>query len=354
MSSSKQDGTAAAAQQLGSMSLGESAERKDNETEPNTKNGTPTKKLCSACGKKSDTLMKCRACKCVWYCDKDCQNKHWKEHKQECMTIKKELDKRGGKLDLGNEKDLLGPLPDLPPREECPICMCVLPIHERLTWYSSCCGNIVCGGCGHQHQMKRGEEGTCAFCREPFPRSDEEALGRLRTRVERNDPQALNNLAMHYIYGQFGLSMDRAKGIDLLRQSAGLGCTKAQAQLGDFHHGHVGSMGLEQNEEAALKYFKEAAEGGRLLSRHNLGCVAGKNGDDVAAMRHWRMSASGGYRKSMRALIECFEEGSLHHNDLAETLQAMYRARAEIKSDDRDKFIAYLKRTGKYREEYEN
>ena len=196
--------------------------------------------------------------------------------------------------------------------------------------------------------MKRGEEGTCAFCREPFPRSDEEALGRLRTRVERNDPQALNNLAMHYIYGQFGLSMDRAKGIDLLRQSAGLGCTKAQAQLGDFHHG--GSMGLEQNEEAAFKYFKEAAEGGRLLSRHNLGCATSP-GD---AMRHWRMSASGGYRKSMRALIECFEEGSLHHNDLAETLQAMYRARAEMKSDDRDKFMAYLKRTGEYREEYEN
>ena len=56
----------------------------------------------------------------------------------------------------------------------------------------------------------------------------------------------------------------------------------------------------------------------------------------------------------MRALIECYENDFLHHGDLAETLQAMYRARAEMKSDDRDKFMAYLKRTGEYREEYEN
>ena len=196
--------------------------------------------------------------------------------------------------------------------------------------------------------MKSGKGRTCAFCREPFPRSDDEYLARLSKRVELKDPVAVYNMSAIYGSGKRGMSMDRAKGIGLLRESAELGCTKAQAQLGDFHHG--GSMGLEQNEEAALKYFKEAAEGGRLLSRHNLGCATSP-GD---AMRHWRMSASGGYRKSMRALIECYENDFLHHGDLAETLQAMYRARAEMKSDDRDKFMAYLKRTGEYREEYEN
>eukprot|EP00561_Arcocellulus_cornucervis_P007023 CAMPEP_0185818742 /NCGR_PEP_ID=MMETSP1322-20130828/21136_1 /TAXON_ID=265543 /ORGANISM="Minutocellus polymorphus, Strain RCC2270" /LENGTH=71 /DNA_ID=CAMNT_0028515879 /DNA_START=19 /DNA_END=231 /DNA_ORIENTATION=- len=71
MASSKEDGTAAAAEQLRSISLGSSAERKndDNETEPTAKNGTPTK-MCSACGKGSNTLKKCNGCKCVWYCDK--------------------------------------------------------------------------------------------------------------------------------------------------------------------------------------------------------------------------------------------------------------------------------------------
>ena len=121
MASTKEDGTAAAAEQLGLLYLGDSAEKNDNGTEPTAKSGTtPTKLLCSACGKKSNTLMKCRACRCVWYCDKDCQNKHRKEHKKDCKRIKVEIDKRGGKVDLGTEMDL-GPLGKLPPQEECPI-----------------------------------------------------------------------------------------------------------------------------------------------------------------------------------------------------------------------------------------
>ena len=36
--------------------------------------------FCSACGEESDTLEKCAACKCVWYCGKNCRNGHRKEH----------------------------------------------------------------------------------------------------------------------------------------------------------------------------------------------------------------------------------------------------------------------------------
>ena len=208
MSQSKEGGTAAAAaEQLGAMSRGESVETKENETENNEdaaeENGTSTK-MCSACGKKSDTAKKCTACKCVSYCDKECQNKHWKEHKKECKRIKKILGKRGGKLDLGTEKDLGGPLPDLPPREECPICMQVLPIHENLHAYFPCCGKAICCGCDHQHLIKCGNGRTCAFCRMESAKSDEEILARALKRVERNDPRALLNTAMSYGYGELG------------------------------------------------------------------------------------------------------------------------------------------------------
>jgi len=50
----------------------------------------------------------------------------------------------------------------------------------------------------------------------------------------------------------------------------------------------------------------------------------------------------------MAGLIAFFERGLLYHNDLAETLQALYLARAELKSEDRDKHIEYLKKTGRY------
>ena len=349
MASSKEDSTTAAAKQLGSMSLDRSAERNDENTRPIAKSGTPTK-MCSVCEKKSDTLKKCRNCKCVWYCDKKCQRKHWKEHTHECKRIQKELDNRGGKSDVGTEKEV-GPLGKVPPREECSICMRMLPIHESLHSYFPCCGKIICCGCDHQHSMKSGKERTCAFCREPMPRSDEEYLARLVKRVERKDPHALLNMAIFHGEGELGLPVDHAKCVDLLRESAGLGCPCAQYNLGNFRDD--GEMGLEQDEEEALKYWEEAAEGGDIFSLHNLGCVEEGFGDHVAAMRHWRLSACGGMRRSMGALIDCFEDGLLRHGDLAETLQVFYRARAELKSDDRDQYIKHLKKTGEYKEHHD-
>ena len=55
----------------------------------------------------------------------------------------------------------------------------------------------------------------------------------------------------------------------------------------------------------------------------------------------------------MGGLLARFEEGLLHHSYLAETLQAMYLARAEMKSEGRDQWIVHLKITGKYKEEYD-
>ena len=349
MASTKEDGTATAAeQQLGAMSLGESVER--NETNEDDTNGTPTKK-CSACGKESDTLMKCRDCKCVWYCDAACQKRHWKVHRKECRRLKKELAKRGGKLDLGNELDL-GPLPDPTPREECPICMRALPLHEGLHRYFVCCKKMICCGCDLQHDRKTKGPRACAFCREPVSKSDEETVARLRKRVEGNDPFAMFTLALDYGFGELGLPVDEAKCIGLLRQSADLGSPPAQYQLGSFYD--LGALGLERNEEEALNLWKEAAEGGNLVARHNLGNIEFRSENHRAAMRHWRLSASGGFKLSIdRLLIKYFEEGLLHHGDLAETLQAFYLARAEMKSENRDQYIVHLKMIGEYREEYE-
>jgi TPR repeat protein len=192
---------------------------------------------------------------------------------------------------------------------------------------------------------------SCAFCREPTPESEKDFLAQLVKRVELNDPTALLNMALHYGDGKFGLPVDHAKCIDLLRQSVGLGYPDAQYQLGTYHQ--FGDMGLERNEEEALKYWRKAAEGGEVYSRHYLGCAEYENGDDVAAMRHWRLSASGGFILPMKCLIASFEDGLLYHGDLAETLHAMYVARTEMRSDDRSQYIRLKKMAGEYEEGYE-
>ena len=43
------------------------------------------KTSCLICNK--PTKFKCSGCKCVSYCSKECQTKHWKEHKSTCKII---------------------------------------------------------------------------------------------------------------------------------------------------------------------------------------------------------------------------------------------------------------------------
>ena len=112
-------------------------------------------------------------------------------------------------------------------------------------------------------------------------------------------------------------------------------------------------MGLAQNKKEAHTYYEKAAEGGHVKSWHNLGGIEFRSDNHLAAMRHFRLSASGGVKHSVGGLIACFEKGFLHHGDLAETLQAFYCASAEMKSEDRDEYIKHLKTTGKYKEEYD-
>ena len=112
-------------------------------------------------------------------------------------------------------------------------------------------------------------------------------------------------------------------------------------------------MGLQQNRKKRSSAIEKAAEGGDVIARHNLGGMEDENGNVVAAMRHWRLSASVGSRFSMDNSIARFEQGLFQHVDLAESLQAFYRARAELKTKSRDKYIELLKRTGEYREDHD-
>ena len=48
---------------------------------------------CGQCNKigKTRELLKCGHCKIVYYCNEDCQRKHWRAHKQICQTLFKEM-----------------------------------------------------------------------------------------------------------------------------------------------------------------------------------------------------------------------------------------------------------------------
>jgi hypothetical protein len=90
---------------------------------------------------------------------------------------------------------------------ECSICCLPMPLVPSKSMLMSCCSKTICRGC-HDANKKRekeaGLEHRCAFCREPFTKSHEEAHKRLMARIKKNDPVALCQMGnKHYHEGDY-------------------------------------------------------------------------------------------------------------------------------------------------------
>ena len=84
---------------------------------------------CAACGKADFNLKACSSCKLVKYCNVDCQRAHRSNHTKACKK----------KAEFIDEKLFAEP----PPREDCPICMIMVPCDEEESVYKSCCGKFA-------------------------------------------------------------------------------------------------------------------------------------------------------------------------------------------------------------------
>ena len=59
---------------------------KDDKKKTGTKTLWVTVFKCFHCGKHGHNLPKCRQCAQAYYCDADCQRKHWKKHRPVCRA----------------------------------------------------------------------------------------------------------------------------------------------------------------------------------------------------------------------------------------------------------------------------
>eukprot|EP00808_Paulinella_micropora_P028937 g4568.t1 len=57
--------------------------------------------VCGFCGAKGKSLLRCSRCKNSFYCDKEHQRKHWKQHKVSCGKAGEGAD---GKAAVGKKK----------------------------------------------------------------------------------------------------------------------------------------------------------------------------------------------------------------------------------------------------------
>jgi len=110
---------------------------------------------CDWCGKPGPT-KNCSGCMSYYYCNRECQLNHWKNHKQLCLALKDEYNIYKGKE--RREKEFLA-FSDKE-KEECAICLEEIELPISLE-----CGHVFCVSCLCQYQTRNLGKGNCPNCR---------------------------------------------------------------------------------------------------------------------------------------------------------------------------------------------
>ena len=242
------------------------------------------------------SLKACKSCMLVKYCNVNCQRNHWKKHKKECKLRAAEL----------RDEALFK---DPPAKDDCPICFlpmpfklinCIslppatimsVPIHDfaeaneelankATETYYSCCGKSICEGCVYSFG-KSGNVGNCPFCKaDRIGKTDLDRVEELMKRVEANDASAIYLMGSNYYHGNEGLLQDSERAIELWKQAAALGSSKA--------HFHLGVYYREGGDSKKSKlHFEAAAMAGREGARCNLGTMEAQSVNMGRALKHW-------------------------------------------------------------------
>ncbi len=280
---------------------------------------------CASCGQAEIDdvkLKKCDGgCDLVKYCSDDCQENHRPQHEEECKT--RLAERRDDDLFTQTERSSLG---------GCPICFLPLSIDMKKSAFMSCCSKIICLGCDYANQMREMEarlERRCAFCREPMPKSRKEYDKYVMNRIKKNDPAAM--VQMGQKRKEEG---DYETALIYLTNAAELEYATAHHSLSIMHH-H--GEGVEKDTETAVYHVEQAAIGGHLDARYNLGCIEVANGDFERARKHFIIAANLGYHDSLKMLRQLYADGHASKEDYAGALRAYQAAVDATKSPEREK-----------------
>ncbi len=285
--------------------------------------------VCASCGIAAIddiTLKFCDDCDLVKYCSVECQENHREKHEEDCKKRKAEL----------HDKQLFSQ-PDISHWGECPICCLPLPIDPSKSTMMSCCCKLICKGCDYANQKREIEQGLrprCPFCREPAPKSKEEGLKRVMTRIKKNnDPVAITEM---------GKRLDRegnyGKALEYYTKAAELGDVGAHSCVGtSYYNGN----GVEKDMKKAVYHWEQAAIGGHPFARCFLGSLEILDKRPDRAMKHLIIAANLGEENSLKLIKDLFVKKVIGKEDYAAALRGYQTALNETKSAERKEGEAF-------------
>merc|ERR1711865_168423 len=252
--------------------------------------GTGHTMRCDNCGQ-ADATKRCTKCKSAYYCDRGCQQKHWKSsHKKKCGTGAEA--EHGQTFHPRSRKGTWYSGCALEDSEDsrCPMCLDNQDnanIGSQSSSMCIACGQMVCGECSPEmcKELK-----ACIMC---------------RATTVLTDPECFN--------GYWKLAHDRTEGRHTPPAMMGIG------------NAYLNGAGVAQSDSSAASWFLRAAEQGHVGAAYNLG-VCYDNGRGVAESRRdavkWhRISAAAGYPESQYNLGCAHYTGEGAERDQAETVR---------------------------------
>jgi hypothetical protein len=216
---------------------------------------------------------------------------------------------------------------------DCPICCLPLPLDPQKSSLIACCSKMICKGCDYANQIRQlglliPQKPSCAFCREPVPKTEEEFDAMLMKRVEKKVPFAMTQMG-----GKRHVKGDYKSAFEYYTKAAELGDVGAHYYLSLMCH--LG-QGVEKDEKKEVYHLEKAAIGGHVDARHNLAVFEERNGRMERAVKHITIAANMGHEGSMKALWKCYARGLVKKDDLNATLRAHQAAVDATKSPQRE------------------
>ena len=226
-------------------------------------------------------------------------------------VISKKLDAMAKKLEEElSGADLFAPLP---PTEDCPICLLPLSRIHDMSNYMSCCGKILCQGCGSEASLrfKRRNAGKedketqcgmpCPFCRTP-ELSGEMCMRQDEARAAQNDVNACFSLAQTYAEG-CEVPVDHMMAIDYWIKAIKLGSATSCSNIATYYH-NGDLLPIDHQRKALLD--RVGALRGCITARHNIAGAENISGNYELAARHWKIAAEGGSQISFNQLKKVY------------------------------------------------
>jgi hypothetical protein len=274
--------------------------------------------VCGYCGKAAvdDVKLKKCACKLVRYCCVECQKSHRPQHKKACKKRLAEI--RDVVLFKQPDESFLG---------ECPICFLPLPLDMMKSTINTCCSKRICDGCCYADDLRMEKEGVakrCLFCREPLPKTVDEASHVKRAKA--NGPLALCEMAKKRYY-----EGDYEGAFEYFAKAAALGHIDAHFNLSILYQ--LGK-GVEKDMKKEMHHLEEAAIG-------SLGAYEARNGRKDRAVKHFIIAAKLGYDDALDQVKYWFQGGHVNKEDYEAALRGYQTAVDATKSEQRDAAYAF-------------